>query len=285
MAKGLKMTVSTESILECLELEVVGPDHYRGKNHAGARQFVSGGQLIGQMIVAAKLTDPSKNVKSIHANFARAGSPTAFVELELEIVHLGRTLGTLAATATQGDRTLGHAVILLDSGDEDVIRHQLPLPDNQGPDAAELLPSRAGGPERRIVGGIDLDKEQSNGPPEVLVWAKYPDAPDEPTTNQAILSFYIHNNLIPAAMRPHDGIGLSMAHETLSTGVITHAMTFHEPFLVSEWHLLVNTSTHASRGRTFGIGDVFAENGKHVASFTQESMIRRPLPGTSALRL
>ena len=279
------MTVSTESILECLELEVAGPDRYRGKNQAGARQFVSGGQLIGQMIVAAKRTDPSKSVKSIHANFARAGAPTAPVELELQIVHLGRTLGTLSASATQGDRALASAVILMDSGDEDVIRHQLPMPDTHGPQAAELLPSRAGGPERRIVGSVDLDQVRSNGPPEVMVWAQYPDAPDDVTTNQAILCFYIHNNLIPAAMRPHDGIGLSMAHETLSTGVITHAMTFHEPFRVSEWHLLVNTSTHASRGRSFGIGDVFAEDGRHVASFTQESMIRRPLPGTAALRL
>lgn len=279
------MIATTDSILECLELEAVGTNRYRGLNQTGARQFVSGGQLIGQMIVAAKRTDPEKSVKSIHANFARAGAPDQAVELQVDVAHLGRALGTLSATASQGDRTLAHAVILTDAGDDDVIRHQLPAPSVDGPDVSAPLPGRPGGPERRIVGGIDLDEVGYNGPAEVMVWARYPDAPEDETINRAILCFYIHNNLIPAAMRPHDGIGQSMAHETLSTGVITHAMTFHEPFLVSEWHLLANTSTHAGYGRTFGTGDVFTESGTHVASFTQESLIRRPAPGTGALRL
>lgn len=280
------MDICTESITECLELKKIGRDRYSGPNQAGARQFVSGGQIIGQMIVAAKRVDPTKSVKSIHANFARAGEPKTRVELQMDVAHIGRALGTISARATQGDRVLAHAVILMDTGDNEVISHQVPFPPVDGPESSTLLPGRPGGPERRIVGGVDLDEMNSNGPPEVMVWARYLDnSSTDETVNQAILCFYIHNNLIPAAMRPHDGIGLSMAHETLSTGVITHAMTFHEPFRVSEWHLLANRSTHAGHGRAFGTGDVFTDTGVHVASFTQESLLRRPLPGTSAMRL
>ncbi len=279
------MITSADSITECLAVEQTGPNRFSCVNQTGARQFVSAGQILGQMIVAAKRIDPDKAVRSIHASFARSGAPDKRIELQLDAVHLGRALGTISARAVQGDRYLASAVILTDAGDEDVVRHQVPFPSVDGPEASTLLPGRPGGPERRIVGAVNLDEAQSNGPPEVFVWARYPDAPSEVTSNQAILCFYIHNNLIPAAMRPHDGIGLAMAHETLSTGVITHGMTFHEPFLVSNWHLLANWSTHAGNGRAFGIGEVFTEGGVHVASFSQQSLLRRPLPGTAALRL
>jgi acyl-CoA thioesterase II len=76
-------------------------------------------------------------------------------------------------------------------------------------------------------------------------------------------------------MRPHEGFGQEQAHETLSTGVLTHTITFHEEADASQWHLNAIESVQAGHGRTYGTGNVFSRDGRLVASFAQEGMIRR----------
>jgi acyl-CoA thioesterase II len=89
------------------------------------------------------------------------------------------------------------------------------------------------------------------------------------------LSWYTDGFLIAAAMRPHEGIGQVQAHDTLSTGVIAHTLTFHESFRADEWMLISNRSLHAGGGRTYGEGHVYDRDGTLIASFVQESMIRQ----------
>ena len=58
-------------------------------------------------------------------------------------------------------------------------------------------------------------------------------------------------------MRPHEGVGQAQAHVTLSTGVVSHTLTFHEPFAASDWVLLAHSSPYAGRGRSYGRADAF----------------------------
>jgi acyl-CoA thioesterase len=60
--------------------------------------------------------------------------------------------------------------------------------------------------------------------------------------------------------------------------VITHSVTFHDRFLASEWLLMALSSPHVGRGRIFGTGDVFTEDGRLVASITQENQLRSIRP-------
>ena len=85
-------------------------------------------------------------------------------------------------------------------------------------------------------------------------------------------------------MLPHAGVGQAQAHSTLSTGVISHTLTFHEPAPASGWTLMRHHSTYAGRGRGYGRADVFTADGLLVASFVQDSMIR-PMGPASAGRL
>jgi acyl-CoA thioesterase len=64
--------------------------------------------------------------------------------------------------------------------------------------------------------------------------------------------------------------------------VLSHTLTFHEPFRASDWLLLAHHSTYAGHGRAYGRADVFTEDGTLVASFVQDSMIR-PMPAGSVL--
>ena len=62
-------------ILRSLVLERTGESQWQARSVPNQkRPVVFGGQLLGQMILAATAALPGKQVKSLHAIFARAGS-------------------------------------------------------------------------------------------------------------------------------------------------------------------------------------------------------------------
>jgi acyl-CoA thioesterase II len=124
------------------------------------------------------------------------------------------------------------------------------------------------------VGDVDINDPEAVGPAELDVWTRFPGAPSDPGTSQALLSFATDGFLIGTAMRPHAGIGQSMSHRTISTSVLSHTITFHEAVSASHWLLLAHRSIYAGRGRSYGRADVFGPDGGLVASFVQDSMIR-----------
>jgi len=79
-------------------------------------------------------------------------------------------------------------------------------------------------------------------------------------------------------MRPHAGIGQNMAHRSIATGVVSHTLTFHDRFEAGAWLLMAHEGAHAGRGRSYGRAHVFTEDGRAVASFVQESLIRDAHP-------
>lgn len=263
-------------IVSCFSVERTGPSAYRGQSVDDPRRpVVFGGQIMGQMIAAAALQAPDKQVKNLHAVFARAGTVKQPVDYTLDQFHSGRAFGSIEAIAAQGDRVLSRGILLMDAGEPDVIRHQIPRLTVSGPDRHAAAPgSDELGADLRVVDDVDLMTTAVTGDPELFVWMRWRDVPDEPAMHQALLSWFTDPFLIGAAMRPHEGIGQEQAHESLSTGVITHTLTFHEPFRADEWLLIANRSQHAGGGRTYGDGEVFTEDGKLVASFVQTSMIR-----------
>jgi acyl-CoA thioesterase-2 len=148
------------------------------------------------------------------------------------------------------------------------------------PSAAESTPSSHGAGlwAIRTVGGVDIADPDAVGPAQLDVWTRFPDAPADPTLNQALLAFATDGFLIGTAMRPHAGVGQSLAHRTISTSVITHTLAFHGPVDASGWLLLDQASPVARAGRSYGRADVFAEGGDLVASFAQENMVRAFAP-------
>jgi acyl-CoA thioesterase len=105
------------------------------------------------------------------------------------------------------------------------------------------------------------------------VWTRFPGAPDDPVVDQALVAFATDPFVIGASMRPHEGVGQSLAHQTLSTGVITQTLTFHEPCSAAEWFLLSHHSPYAGHGRVYGRADLFQADAL-VASFVQDAMVR-----------
>jgi acyl-CoA thioesterase-2 len=261
-------------LLAALAPEVTGPGRYRVRNVPSEhRPVIFGGQLLGQMALAAAASVGGKSVRSVQALFARAGSVAHDLTVSTEVIHDGRTMGSVLARVHQGDRALCAGLVLLDAGDPDIVRHAEPMPAVPGPGEAEPVEAEDG-TELRLVGGRAILSAEHTGPAELHAWARFPGAPpDDTDLHRALLCWYTDGLLIGTAMRPHH-LGQDMAHETVSTGVLTHTITFHEQCDASDWMLITQKSTYAGNGRCYGTGAVFAASGVLLASFAQEAMIR-----------
>lgn len=246
---------------------------------------VFGGQILAQMIMATAAAGPGggKALASLHTVFARAASLRSPLEIEVDTMHDGRTVGSATITVRQGDRLCARGLAMHQSEDADVISHQPVMPAVGSPDegrSTEGTPAAglvAPGTEVRVDGGVDTwDPTAPTGPAELAVWIRLP-TPPEPVTaiGEALLAYATDGFLIGTAMRPHAGIGQEMAHRSLDTGVLTHTLTFHRPVAVAEWLLLAHEGAYAGRGRAYGRAHVFDRDGALVASFVQESLIRQ----------
>jgi acyl-CoA thioesterase len=279
------MEVDITALPPMLQLEQVDEHRYSGKpEHDGERRnVVFGGQILAQMIVAAHLdrnvgrTD-DKEVKSIHAIFARAGDYTQPIDYDVDLMHDGRTMGSDTVTFAQNGKVMSRAMILWSRDEPDLIRHtahvEMPSvaePDDPGNRAdGRVFP----GAEGRIVDGINTwSDDEPLRPPVQNVWTRYPKTYSMPI-NQAILSWATDGYLIGTAMLPHEGHNEGHAHKTISTGVVSHTLNFHDRFRADEWMLMANESIWAGRGRTHGRCNIWTQDGRLVATYTQDNLVR-----------
>jgi acyl-CoA thioesterase len=240
------------------------------------RDVVFSGQILAQMIMASDANCGSqKEVKSIHAIFARAGTYSAGpMELDLDAMHAGRAWASDTITAYQGDRLLSRGLVLLNAVEPDVLRHSPPMPDVAGPDDATPNPSITvfPGAEARMVDAPDA--VGADGSPAMYFWMRNGESDDSVAANQAIVAWTQPGFIIGLAMRPHTEIDIADAHTTISTGVISHTAHFHDHADVGQWLLVAQEASYAGNGRVFGSGAVFTEDGTLVSTFAQDSMAR-----------
>ena len=279
------MGIDTRELPSMLQLEQVGEHRYAGHPEHGGdhRNVVFGGQILAQMIMAAHLDrnvdrQDDKEVKSIHAIFARAGDYTRPIEYDVERMHDGRTLGSDTVTFSQGGRIMSRGMILWSKDEPDLIRHTalVEMPKVAGPDDPGSRPDRRvfPGAEGRIVDGINTwSDDEPLRPPVQNVWTRY-DRDLSVQANQAVLSWATDGFLIGTSMLPHEGQNEGHAHRTISTGVISHTLNFHERFRADEWLLLAHESIWAGRGRTHGRCNVWTQGGRLVATYTQDNLVR-----------
>lgn len=258
-----------DSLVGALRLEAQGADRYRAGNVAAGHGVIFGGQLMAQAVMAALAGADGKRVKTVHTVFARSGRPDAPVDIAVEPLHSGRAFASSTVTISQGDRLCTRSLVLLTADEPDFIRHA-----DAAPTVAPPTDEEGDGWQVQVVDGVDVSDPEAVGPPELDVWVRFAGAPDDPAVDQALLAFATDGFLIGAAMRPHAGVGQSQAHVSVSTGVVSHTLTFHEPCSAGEWLLLAHRSSYVGRGRGYGQAHVFRGDGVLVASFVQDAMIR-----------
>ncbi len=267
-----------------LRLAERGVGHYRAGPEPGAdgRGMVFGGQILALVILAsehaATTASRGKEVATVHTVFARSASPAAPLDIDVEVLHDGRTAASETITVRQGERLCARALLWRQADGADLIRHQPVMPDVGRPeDGSARLASGlvVPGTEVRVVGDVDVwDPAAPVGPAELMVWIKLPATGGDAAVNQALLAYATDGFLIGTSMRPHAGIGQSMAHGRFSTGVVTHTLTFYETVSDDTWLLMAQEGIYAGKGRSHGRAQVFSADGQLLASFVQDSIIR-----------
>jgi acyl-CoA thioesterase II len=263
-----------------LKVESLGEGRWSAPHPADdpeGRDVVFSGQVLAQMIMASDAAvESQKEVKSIHAIFARAGTYSAgLMELRLEPMHSGRAWGSDTITAYQGDRLLSRGLVLLNTVEPDLMRHSPAMPDVPGPEDSTPSPSITvfPGAEARLVDRPDA--VGADGSPAMYFWTRTPESYDSVAANQAVIAWTQPGFLIGLAMRPHsDTVNIADAHSSISTGVISHTAHFHDHGDVGEWMLVAQEASYAGNGRVFGSGAVFTKDGQLVSTFAQDSMAR-----------
>lgn len=270
------MTSLSEELNAAFTLTEAGEGVFRGPYFTERRGVVFGGQMVGQAVIAATRCIPDKRVRSVQTVFAKGARLERPVDIRVEPMHQGRNIASATVTFTQDERLCARSLVLLDVAEPDLVRHQIPMPDAPSPDVTRAVPHWLAAPQTIVVGNVDIADPALTGPPTLQLWVRFPEAPaGDDTVARALLAHTTDGWLIATAMRPHAGLGQSMAHTEVSTGVLTQDVTFHDAFDARQWLLIDHEAQATGGGRTYGRGHVFTEDGRLVASFVQEALLRR----------
>ncbi|MFC5747505.1 acyl-CoA thioesterase [Actinomadura rugatobispora] len=248
---------------------------FEGDSDGGGRQVVDGSQILGQSIVAASKALPGRTVRSAHALFAAVADPDRPLEFTVTPVRAGRSFASATVLVAQGDRPCVTSTVLLDHPQPDVIRHdRWTGPPVEGPEAAKAVDMPLPGRELRIEGIDDYGNPDEVGPPVIDAWLRYDAVPERDDLRRALLSHFTGHLSISTTMRPHPGIGTSQAHYTVSTAPMGIGVSFHDPVGWDGWLRYHHESTFAGAGMSYVRGQILTAEGRLLASFTQDGMIR-----------
>lgn len=235
-------------LVEILDVHRGDDGAWTGPTRASrGRPVVEGSQMLGQAVVAAGRIAPGRRVVSASMVFLRAADASTPLRIEIEELGAGRTFTSLGVRVRQGERTCAAGTLLSDVTAADVIRHEVASPEVPGPDESEPLDMGVTGRDIRVVDGAYTgDPDAPVGPPELDVWVRFDDLPDDPPIHAGLLAQFTGHMSIAAALRPHQGVGQDQAHRSLSTAINAISLSFHADVSADEWMRYHHHSTFAT---------------------------------------
>ncbi|MEM8598695.1 MAG: acyl-CoA thioesterase II [Bacteroidota bacterium] len=289
------MSAALDDFLELLDLEPIEVNIFRGQNRFLGWNRVFGGQVLAQALVAASRTVPEdRPCHSMHAYFILPGDVKAPIVYEVDRIRDGGSFTTRRVVAIQHGRPIFNMSASFQRV-EDGIDHQDTMPDVPGPEGLptelELLTERA---DRLPTSVRDVYLQPrpfefrpvnyhepfapEASPPIHDIWFRTTgtvtedEGPEGLLAQQAVLAYVSDHNLLGAAIRPH---ALTFFDPNLQAASLDHALWFHRPFRADEWLLYHVESPSAAGARGLALGQVFAQDGRLVASVAQEGLLRQ----------
>ncbi|MCU0309772.1 MAG: thioesterase family protein [Acidimicrobiales bacterium] len=263
-------------LVEILDVHHDGDRRWLGSGRFDAfRPVVEGSQMLGQAMVAAARHSGGRRVVSAHMVFTRPGDARRPLEFELDEITHGRTFTAVGVRVTQGGRTCAAGTLLLDETAPDLIRHEDPGPDAAGPYESPPYDMSVTGRALRIVDdAYDGSPDAPVGPPEIDAWVKFREVPDDRALHAGLLAQFTGHLSIAAAMRPHAEVNQHQAHRTVSTAINAIALSVHADVHADRWMRYRHLSTFAGDGMTRSECRVYDLDGRLVASFSVDAMVR-----------
>jgi acyl-CoA thioesterase-2 len=263
-----------------------------------------GGQIVAQALRAASETitplDPASahsgsggshsqsggaleifSPHSIRAYFIRRGDHTEPVRYEVDRIRNGRSFITRRVVARQATGAILNAECSFQRSEvsaefQSVVMPKVPPPSLLIQDSWTDVFDRCFVPSEQIEGPYV-------GTGRVAAWMKVNES--LPRTRAATGQFldqcwlaYLSDDLPTDAVRashPLANAAQTDAERSEFFGTsLDHTIWFHRPHRADMWHLFDVTCHHFVAGRGLTIGHVFDEEGRHVATFAQEVLLR-----------
>ena len=254
-----------------LELEPHGADVFVGVSPDYPWGRIYGGLVVAQALRAATRTvDPEHRVHSLHAYFILGGVPSEPVRYEVDRIRNGRSFSTRRVVARQS----GGAILNLSASFQRV---------EDEPEAQRIEMPAVAEP-----GAIEMDSwiepiiERSGAaatPPDARTWIRITEPYADTPLMHAVAHTYTSDDLPteaveyahpidnpddddPDAVRPFFGASLD------------HAVWFHNLKPATDWTLHDFRSSGVRGGRGHATGELWNPDGTHVATVTQEVLLR-----------
>ena len=255
-----------------MALEPHGTDVFVGTGPQYPWGGLYGGQIVAQGLRAAQLTvDDEFVLHSIHAYFIRMGDHTEPVRFEVDRLRNGRSFCTRRVVARQATGAILNLACSFQRPEEGSVLQTIAMPDVAGP---EGIDDDSWSPmfERRPA----LPRGTGDQPGAWAgLWMR-PPGPVEPSLAHAALPYLSDDVPTDAVLPQHpEALPGGENHERFMVASLDHAIWFHRAFDPAEWHLFDATSQGFGNGRGLSVGHVFSTEGVHVATVTQEVLIRR----------
>ncbi|HIL82897.1 MAG TPA: acyl-CoA thioesterase II [Pseudomonadales bacterium] len=285
------MKEELKDLLELLDIEQIEANMFRGVSPVEGWQRVYGGQVIGQALVAASRTveDESRVAHSLHGYFLRPGDTTIPILYSVDRIRDGGSFNTRRVVAVQKGQAIFSMSVSFQVM-EDGLHHQIDMPADikppeecateaelreadidQIPDEFKSNFERPRPIEMRFVEPVN-DFNPAPTTPYQHVWIKAADTmPEDVRLNQCLLAYASDMTLLDTCCRPH---GVGWSNENFQVASLDHAMWFHRPFKTDDWLLYAQDSPYSGGARGFNRGSFYTQDGRLIASATQEGLIR-----------
>ena len=282
-------------LVQQLALERIEENLFRGQSQDLGWGTVFGGQVLGQALSAAVQTVPSeRHVHSLHAYFLRPGDVTKPIVYDVDRIRDGGSFTTRRVVAIQSGKAIFNLAASFQTP-EPGFEHQDAMPAAPPPESLPNEDARIAAHADRLprfvrdrlnierpfeLRPVDVDDDPFHPtpkPPQRMVWLKTTGPlADDPALHGYLLAYASDYSFITTALLPH---GVTLLTAGMQIASLDHVMWFHQTFRVDEWLLYVIDSPAAHGGRGLVRGRVFTQDGRLVASTSQEGLIRkRPNP-------
>ena len=282
---------TTKELIELLDLKSIAKNVFSGESVTIGSAIVFGGQVLAQAVNAAYKTIPSDRfLHSLHSYFLEAGDLTVPIEYDVTEMRNGGSFSTRRVTASQKGKTI---FILAASfhKKEDGFEHQTEM-DFTIKQPEELLSwedivAQFGDfLSKRIKSYLSIERpidfkpvhlpnaaKRENLPAKEEIWFKLKgDIPAmDLRLKHQILTYISDYNVLNAAFNPNAkdyNFGNTM------TASLDHSMWFFRDFEFDDWMLFSAESPSAYGARGLCKGNIFTRDGKLIASFAQEGLMR-----------
>ncbi len=283
---------TTQELLELIELNQISETQFEGRSETVGSRTVFGGQVLAQALNAAYRTVPENRFcNSLHAYFILPGNLEIPINFKVQLVRDGGSFTTRYVSAEQE----GKAIFVLAASfqkQEEGYEFQSEMPEVPQPDTLlsweeiyeqtkDVMPenfTRFLGLPRPVIFKqtvINNPLDPVDLPPVQNVWFKFKEIKENLSLAhfQEILAYVSDYNILISALQPH----ASKAHfGNTQLASLDHAMWFHRvPDDFSGWFLYHIEVPSTSNARGLTTGKIFSQDGKLIASVSQEGLMRK----------